>query len=132
MRRLILLGTIVGLLLCGFSVFSAPSASAWSPFGAACKVSKATTAGSPACNTTGADPLIGKDGILYKTSRVLAIIAGVGAVIMIIIGGLMYITAAGDTNKASNARKIIVSASGGLLVIALAEGIIAFAVNVVR
>ncbi|HSX32552.1 MAG TPA: hypothetical protein VLF43_04765 [Candidatus Saccharimonadales bacterium] len=132
MRRVILFFATLGLLLCATPAFVSSSASAWSPFGTPCAVSTSTTKGTTACTTTGTDPLTGKGGILYKTARVLGIIAAIGAIIMIFVGGFMYITSGGDSAKATNARKVIISACGGLLVIALAEAIIAFAVNIVR
>ncbi|HSX36071.1 MAG TPA: hypothetical protein VLH84_04010 [Patescibacteria group bacterium] len=109
---------------------SGTAAAAFNPFTTVC-----TTAGSSssaACKTDGSNPLTGKNGILYRTSRVLGMIAGVGAVVVMMVGGLRYINSAGDARKAAEARSVIVGAAVGLLVIALAEAIIALVVNVVR
>ena len=89
-------------------------------------------AGSAPCTTTGNDPISGRNGILYKVSRILALIAAVGAVIVIIIGGFFYITSGGDASKASNAKRAILGAVIGLVVIALSQAFIAFVINAVQ
>ncbi len=46
--------------------------------------------------------------------------AGVAAVVVLIIAGIYYITAGGDTNKESRAKELISNAVTGLLIIILA------------
>ncbi|HSW66014.1 MAG TPA: hypothetical protein VLI54_02665 [Bacillota bacterium] len=87
---------------------------------------------STACKTTGQDPIGGRNGILYKVAAILSIIAAIGAVIVIIIAGFMYVTSGGDANKAGSARKAIIGAVVGLVVIALANAFIAFVINIVK
>lgn len=106
------------------------TAAAYNPFGKVCNNGAAND--SVACKTTGDDPIGGKNGILYKVSLILSLIAAVGAVIIIIIGAFMYVVSAGDANKAANARRTMISAAIGLLVIGFAQGFIALIINIVK
>jgi hypothetical protein len=51
------------------------------------------------------------------------------AVIMIIVGGLKYITSGGDSNNVSSAKSTIIYAIIGLVVVALAQFIVQFVLN---
>jgi len=50
----------------------------------------------------------------------LLVIAGVIAVIYLIYGGLTYITAGGDAEKATKGRTVLINAIIGIIIIALA------------
>jgi hypothetical protein len=84
---------------------------------------------SPACQTTGEDPLTGSDGAILRVARAVAVVAGVAAVIIMMIGGYMYATSAGDSSKISNAKNTILYAAVGLVVIALAQALITFIIG---
>jgi hypothetical protein len=56
-------------------------------------------------------------------------IIGVIAVVMLVIGGLQFITAQGDPSGVVRARKIMVYALGGLLVAVSAEAIVTFVIS---
>ncbi len=73
---------------------------------------------------TSQDPLTGTKGLIRGIANIIAFVAGLGAIITIIVGGLKYITAAGDANKAKSARDTIVAALVGLVIIALADTLI--------
>lgn len=53
-------------------------------------------------------------------------IVGLIAVIMLIVGGLKYITSGGDSNKVSSAKNTIIYALIGLVIVALAQVIVHF------
>ena len=127
MRRLKLFITSLALLFCLVPAASV-SAQVYEPFKGVCA---GAAASSPACQADGNDPITGKNGILYKTSRILALVAAIGAVIMIMVGGFMYITSAGDTSQASNGRRVVIGAVVGLAVIALAELFVVIVINLV-
>ncbi len=55
--------------------------------------------------------------------------AGLAAVISIIIAGLTYITAAGNAEKVTGARKRIVNSLIGLAIVLIASGIVGFIGN---
>lgn len=75
------------------------------------------------------NPLTGTDGLLYRASVFLASIAGVVAVVVALISGFRYITSAGDAQKAATARKTLIGAIIGLIIIALAQTIITFIIR---
>lgn len=125
MRRIKLFFASLAVLLC---LVPAAPALAFDPFEKACN---ATTQNSPACQATGQDPLTGKNGMLYKVSRIIALIAGICAVFMIMFGGFTYITANGESAKAKNGKSMIVGAVVGLVVVMLAEAIITFTINLI-
>ena len=65
-------------------------------------------------------------GILGNVISILLFLAGTIAVIMIIVGGIRYITSDGDANKAGQAKNTIIYAIIGLVVAVLSYGIVAF------
>ena len=69
------------------------------------------------------------NNIVVTVINVLSLIGGVIAVIMIIVAGLRYMTANGDTGSLTTARNTIIYAVIGLVVIALAQIIVRFTVD---
>lgn len=61
--------------------------------------------------------------------NIFSAIVGVIAVIMIIVGGLRYITSGGDANKVGAAKQTLIYAIIGLVVVALAQLIVHFVLN---
>lgn len=126
MKRLLL---IVTTLLC----LSAPAtALAYNPLGTACKAGGGVKQQSSACSAGTSDPVTGPNGILRKITSIVAVIAGIAAVIILIVGGMEYVTSSGDPQKAAGARSTIIGALVGLVIIAAAEGIIIFVLNAVK
>jgi hypothetical protein len=79
------------------------------------------------------NPVSGPSGIINKAVNIIALAAGAGAVIMILIGAFEFVTAGGTgfkaapgaaPTKAAKARARISSALVGLAVIALAWAIV--------
>lgn len=66
------------------------------------------------------------NNLLIKIVNIASAVVGVIAVIMIIIGGLRYITSGGDTNKVSGAKNTLLYAIIGLVIVALAQLIVHF------
>ena len=84
------------------------------------------------------NPVSGPKGIIKTATNILAIVAGVGALVIIIISGFTFATAggtapgqrAGDSpNRAANARGRLINALIGLVVVALAWTIVTFTVD---
>lgn len=73
---------------------------------------------------TGADAEVG--GILKTVINIFSLIVGVAAVIMIIVGGLRYITSGGDATSTKGAKDTIIYAIIGLVIVALAQVIVRF------
>src|SRR5579884_1294923 len=64
--------------------------------------------------------------------NVLSWVVGIAAVIMVIVGGLRFVTSGGDATKAAGARSTILYAIIGLVVVALAQVIVKFVLQKVR
>lgn len=80
---------------------------------------------STVCSTTpGGDPVSGPNGIIHKVTMIIATIAGIAAVIVMVTGGITYITSNGEADAVSRAKKTIIFAAVGLVVIVLGQTII--------
>jgi len=66
---------------------------------------------------------------LQSIMQIVIGIAGSIAVVMIVMGGLQFITAQGDPSGVAKARKTLLFAVVGLVVAILAEAIITFVVS---
>lgn len=64
------------------------------------------------------------NNLLTKIVNIFSIVVGVIAVIMIIVGGLRYITSGGDASKVGTAKNSIIYAIVGLVIVALAQFIV--------
>lgn len=118
-------GVYLVLLL---TFFAAPGmAYAYNPLGSACGTSGGGT--STACSASASDPITGSNGVLHRASLLLSIIAGVAAVIVIIISGFRFITSSGDPQKAAGARSALIGAIVGLIIIVLAESLVLFVLS---
>ena len=60
------------------------------------------------------DPTDRVNGIIRLTINIFSLVVGIVAVIMIIVGGLKYITSGGDTGKCTGAKNTILYAIIGL------------------
>ena len=125
MRRLIFLGIACCLVLATCVVW-APAYAA-DPLDEVCK----TAPTSPTClsRSPSENPLTGPNGTLLKIATILSVIAGVSAVIILIVSGLRYITSGGDTQKVASAKNGIIGALIGIVVIVLAQTIVTFIVR---
>jgi Type IV secretion system pilin len=130
MIRQLLSATLVflsALLILSFSAVNA----AFDPLNEACTNPNGNSQrvnDSPTCNQASTqgntDPIAGQGGVINKAANLVALVAGIGAVVMIVLGGIFYITSGGDSQKAAAARSRIISGLIGLVVIALAWAII--------
>lgn len=66
------------------------------------------------------------NNIIKTVINIFSLVVGVVAVIMIIIGGLRYITSGGDSGNVTNAKNTILYAIIGLVIVALAQIIVKF------
>ncbi len=121
MRRL-----IPAILLLSLCLFAMPlSATAFDPFGQVdCSGDQAQSA---VCTSkTSQNPIAGTDGVLAKITDIIAYIAAAGAIIVLIVGGIRYITSGGDAAKVTSAKGTVINALIGIAVIVLAKAIITF------
>lgn len=74
------------------------------------------------CGDGGADI----QNIIAVVLNILSWIAGIAAVIMIILAGLKYITSSGDSSSISSAKSSLIYALVGLVIVALSQAIVFF------
>jgi len=107
------------------------SAAAWNPFGAldnSCK----NASDSAVCQDRGKggkNPLTGNDGIVMNVINILAVVAGIAAVIIIVLAGLKMVQASGSTDDIASARRTIIYAIVGLVVIVLSRSLLALVLS---
>src|SRR6185369_3107591 len=123
----------IAYLLSAFAIVGALAAapqvaSAVDFFGGACQGAGANSA---ACSG-GGDTITGTNGIILRAAALISILASVAAVIGLMIAGIMFITANGDSSKLSNAKQMIIYIVVGLLVIFAARAIVVFIINNVK
>lgn len=64
-----------------------------------------------------------------KVINILSLLAGVAAVIMLIIGGFKYVTSSGSPEAAKSARNTITYAVIGLVIVAISQLIVHFVLH---
>lgn len=69
------------------------------------------------------------NSIITKVVNIFTVVVGIVAVIMIIVGGFRYITSGGESNAVSGAKKTILFAIIGLIIVVLAQVIVRFVLN---
>ncbi len=79
---------------------------------------------SSTCNTTNADTNI--NNAVKLGLNLFSAIVGIISVVMIIVGGIRYITSGGDSGKVTSAQNTVLYAVIGLVVVALAQVIVKF------
>lgn len=133
MRKTILISL---LLIIGLSFSAIHSVNAYNVYGTTCSTAQAgastSVSQSPVCNkneTTGNDPITGPGGIIIKVTKIIAEITGVAAIIMIIVGGIEFVTSGGEANSVAQAKNTIIYALVGLVVILISSTLIAFVVD---
>ncbi|HSX29895.1 MAG TPA: pilin [Candidatus Saccharimonadales bacterium] len=82
--------------------------------------------GAAACSANGSDVVTATIG---KITNLVMYVSGFIAIITIMIGGYMYITANGDASKISEAKNTIIFTIIGLIVVVFARFIILFVIS---
>lgn len=77
------------------------------------------------------DPISGADGggVIIKVIDMLGYVVGVASIIMVIFGGMKFITANGDASKVSSARDTILYALIGIAVFVSSRIIVQFVLS---
>lgn len=118
----------VVLATLGLLMITSANAQAFDFFSQPCKNGQAKN--SAVCNVDPKhDPLTGSDGLIVSIANIIAFVAGVAAVIIIIVAGIQLVTSGGDSQKAKSARSTVLHALIGLVIVVLARTIIYFVVN---
>lgn len=100
-------------------VFAAPTVNA----AATSELCRGAT-GSTTCNKPGETNNIGT--VLKAITNILLFLVGAVSVIMIIVGGLRYVTSGGDSSSVTSAKNTVLYAIVGLIVAAMAYAIVNF------
>ena len=79
--------------------------------------------------TNSCNDIFGKCGIISKIIIIISWVAGVASVAMVITGGLKYVASAGDPQQVATARRTLLFAAIGVVIVVLAQGIIKFVFN---
>lgn len=133
MKRLLAVFALLTALLGLGTLAAVPAYAAWNPFDdpqnseSVCRQDRSKDLA--VCDISGKDPISGPGGVLIRVTRLIAYVTGAIAVIMMIVGGFMYITSNGDTGKISTAKNTLIYAAVGLVVIATAQMLIVFVIN---
>lgn len=73
--------------------------------------------------------LFGENGVLRQITNVVIYIAGVVAVIMLIVGGIKYLVSGGDSKKVTDAKNTVLYAIIGLIICLLAFAFVGFVIG---
>ena len=69
------------------------------------------------------------NSLLGTVLNIFSVVVGVIAVVMIMVGGLKYITSQGDSTQTNSAKETVLYAAIGLVIVAMAQIIVQFVVN---
>lgn len=75
--------------------------------------------------------LIGDNGVFTRLTNTLLMAVGIVAVVMLLFGGLRYITSGGDSKKVTDAKNTILYAIIGLVICILSYAIVNFVLNTI-
>jgi heme/copper-type cytochrome/quinol oxidase subunit 2 len=79
------------------------------------------------CSTSDATERV--NNLIHTIVNLLSAVVGIVAVIMIIFGGLRYITSGGNDSSVTGAKNTILYAIIGLIIVALAQVLVRFTLN---
>ena len=115
-----------------------PGSSFWDIFFSTCKsqdpastsdVNASVCVDRNVSQTNSCNDIFGKCGIISKIITIISWVVGVASVAMAITGGLKYVASAGDPQQAATARRTLLFAVIGVVIVILAQGIITFVFN---
>lgn len=126
LKKFLTATSLLTLLVVPAIVAFAPTAqAALIDTGSAGEACKALSPDNPnaACDQTAETSI---KGIIQTALEILSVVIGIIAVIMLMIGGIKYITSSGDPGNIASAKNSILFAVVGLIVVALAQIIVRF------
>lgn len=133
--RLLIMAASLLVLLLPVAVVSTVAA-AYDPLAAACGSLKqgntSSSAPSGTCDGQNGVKAADPNATLRKASTLIAVIAGIAAVIVIIVSGMQYIISAGNAQQTSTARLALIGALVGLIIIVVAQSIILLVLSRVK
>jgi len=124
MKRLRVIGIIIGLAL----FLSTSTVYAFNPFGG---VNCTNVSGSAVCQDSSkkaTNVVTGGNGVLTKVTNIIALVAGIAAVILIIVGSIRYVASGGNSDKVEEAKRTIIYSLIGIVIIVLAKLIVSLVI----
>ena len=97
--------------------------------GSTCTGTAATTAYCVDTANGGQNDIYGPHGLITDAITIISWVAGVVAVVVLMIGGFRFVISGGDPNQVSGARNMILYALVGLVVIGAAQIIMRFIIG---
>jgi len=107
-------------------LFSVAKVNAVNPYGDFCQNGAQDSAVCTQQAQQTANPISGAGSLVDKIVNTLSIVAGIIAVVMVMVGGLQMITANGEAEKFAKARKTLIYAGVGLIIVVSSRIIIGF------
>ena len=95
-------------------------------------VCSGAASGTAYCSDTangGQNDIYGPNGLISAAINIISFIAGIAAVIVLMIGGFRFVVSGGDPNSVSGARSMILYALVGLVIIGAAQIIMRFIIG---
>lgn len=126
-RLLLVLGFAINVLLLG-TILAPASVAAVNYNQDVCQQPRTGTSSVCEVNQT-ENPIAGPNGILTRAIKILSYVAGIAAVIMIMIAGIRYIISGGESASVAGAKDAIIYAVIGLAVVVLSQSIVIFVLN---
>ena len=119
---------ILTILIFGSIIVAPLAVGALTPKEAACSgAGLAAGSGDSGCTAAPGSPT--PDSLVKRGLNLFSAIIGIVAVVMIMVGGLKYITSQGDATSTASAKNTILYAAIGLVVVALAQVIVRFVLD---
>lgn len=137
MRKLLTTTFILASLATGFTLFpapaqalsfsAAPTAVVANDFQSdACDGLKQVSGGNP-CDASGSSSASNSlTKVIKGIVNLLSVVVGIVAIVMIIIAGFKYVTSGGDSNNVTSAKRTLIYAIVGLVVVVLSQFIVHF------
>lgn len=125
----VLVATLVSLL----GGFSSAALAAANPTDAAKQQACiGVTAGQPGADCSGNSGEATITRVLNSVLQIISWIAGIAAIIMIVLAGLKYITSGGDASQIASAKTSLIYALVGVVIVALAQVIVHFVIKTAK
>jgi hypothetical protein len=118
--------TKIMLLFASFFLLAPAFAVAYDPFEAPCNDAPDSAFCRNVDDQADENRIVGPEGIITKATQIFVFLTGAISVIVIIIGGLKYTLANGDSNAVQSAKNTILYAVIGLFVAIFAQTITVF------
>lgn len=111
---------------------ASPAASASATDAAKQEVCNGVTAGQPSADCTGTTGESTITRVLSSVLSLLSWVAGIAAIIMIVLAGLKYITSGGDSSSIASAKTTLIYALVGVVVVAMAQILVHFVIKTAK